>query len=307
MRRMIALWLVLLAVFLSGCQGRGEAAAPGENEYNIYYLDSGSMKLAAEPYEAAATEMEGLIRELLGQLDVVPETSDYQTAMVAQVKSFVKENQVLYLYFGRDYAAAKADREILCRAALVRTLTQIEGIDYISIYCEDQPLMDSRGTPVGMMAASDFLDGISDVNAYERVELKLYFADGTGNKLAAEERELMHNVNTSMERLVVEALISGPETYGCYTTLPPDVKLLNVSVSDNTCYLNFDSGFLKNVSGVGEYIPIYSIVDSLTELTNVKKVQIVVNGSSDVLYRDRISLAEPFERNADYIAGGNDH
>ena len=93
--------------------------------------------------------------------------------------------------------------------------------------------------------------------------------------------------------------------YGHNATLPADVKLLNVSVNDNTCYLNFDDGFLNAISGLKEYIPIYSIVNSLTELTNINKVQIVVNGSQDVLYRGQISLAEPFERDTDYILGGD--
>ena len=59
-------------------------------------------------------------------------------------------------------------REILCRAALTKTLTQVDGIDYISIYSGDQPLLDSTGMPVGMLSDSDFADSISDVNTYER-------------------------------------------------------------------------------------------------------------------------------------------
>ena len=53
---------------------------------------------------------------------------------------------MLYLYFDVNYVSMKPEQEILCRAALTRTLTQIPGVDYINIYCGDQPLMDARET-----------------------------------------------------------------------------------------------------------------------------------------------------------------
>ena len=39
------------------------------------------------------------------------------------------------------------EREIMCRAALARTLTQIPGVDYISISCDGQPLQNDAGIP----------------------------------------------------------------------------------------------------------------------------------------------------------------
>ena len=89
-------------------------------------------------------------------------------------------------------------------------MTQIPGIDYISIYCGDQPLMDRQGNPVGFISAGDFIINTSNVNAYEKTELTLYFANSTGDKLVAEKREVAHNINTSMEQLIVEQLIAGP-------------------------------------------------------------------------------------------------
>ena len=77
------------------------------------------------------------------------------------------------------------------------------------------------------------------------------------------------------------------------------MKLLNVSVSENVCYVNFDSNFLNNSLEVKELIPIYSIVNSLCAISSGNKVQLTVNGSSDVMFRDVISLNTQFERNLD--------
>ena len=62
----------------------------------------------------------------------------------------------------------------------------------------------------------------------------------------------------------------------------------------------FDSTFLNVKPELNEYIPIYSIVNSLCELTTVTKVRILVNGSQDVMFRDVVSLNAAFERNEEY-------
>ena len=50
-----------------------------------------------------------------------------------------------------------------------------------------------------------------------------------------------------------------------------------------------------------DYIPVYALVNSLTELQTVNKVQITVNGSANVAYRNVISLAAPLEREEKYV------
>ena len=150
---------------------------------------------------------------------------------------------------------------------------------------------------MGMLSDSDFIESISDVNTFERTRLTLFFADETGTKLLPEERDVVHSINTSMEKLVVEELLKGPQSGGKIATLPSDVKLLNVSVNENVCYINFDTAFLNNSLEVKEYIPIYSIVNSLCEISYVNKVQITINGSQDAMFRDVISLNTQFERN----------
>ena len=49
-------------------------------------------------------------------------------------------------------------------------------------------------------------------------------------------------------------------------------------------------------------ITIYSIVDSLSELSSISKVQISVNGDTSGVYRDSFKLADMYDRNLDYIA-----
>lgn len=297
------IFAVIMAV-LSGCGTKAEPKAdPEAGKYLIYYLNSSVTKLVAQEYDTDSKDQTDLVNELMDQLTHVPRDLDCQTALNDKVafKESRIDDQVLYLYFDGSYTSMKPEQEILCRASLARTMTQIPGIDYISIYCGDQPLMDRQGNPVGFISAGDFIINTSNVNAYEKTELTLYFANSTGDKLVAEKREVAHNINTSMEQLIVEQLIAGPADSGHQAVLPSDCKILSVSVTDNVCYINFDSAFLNSNQAVNEYIPIYAIVDSLLEKTSATKVQIMVNGSQDVMFREVVSLNTAFERNTDYI------
>ena len=297
------LCLILSALLLGGCQPMPDEEKPlEEGEYLVYYLDSSTTRLAPQPYRPQAKDADGIIAELMEQFQEVPADVDSQPALSDKVvfQKFTRKDQVLYLYFDANYNSMKPEREILCRAALTKMLTQVDGVDYINIYCADQPLMDRSGNPVGMLSGSDFIMNTSNVNAYEKTELTLYFADGDGGRLVQEKREVVHNINTSLEQLIVEQLIAGPEQEGHFATLPADLKILNLTVNDSVCYINFDSTFLNVKPELNEYIPIYSIVNSLCELTTVTKVRILVNGSQDVMFRDVVSLNAAFERNEEY-------
>ncbi len=301
-KRICGFLLLLMMILMAGCRQEPASMSEAENIYKIYYLHPSMMKLAPMEYAAQSQNQADLIQELMNQFLNVPNDADRQAALSDKVGylGYRHEDKVLYLYFDAGYtnrANMDAVREILCRAALTKTMTQVEGVEYIYIYVAEQPLLDLAGKPVGMMAASDFIESISDVNTFERTSMTLFFADETGQRLVEEEREVVHSMNTSLEKLVVEELMKGPQLSGRFPTLPSDLKLLNVSVNENVCYINFDSAFLNSTLAVNEYIPIYSIVNTVCEISSVNKVQITVNGSQDVKFRDVIDLTTQFERN----------
>lgn len=297
--------LVVMSLCCTGCEKRSEGSGK-DSAYMIYYLNTSGNQLVGNPYEPQTTETKDLVQELMAALSAVPPDLECQSALPSQVEkmSFRVDANVLHLYADANYALMNSVQEILCRAALTKTLTQIPGIDYLTIYCAEQPIVDGAGNPVGMLSATDFVDSIRDVNSFEKTELTLYFADETGDMLLQEKREVMRSTNTSLEKLIVEQLIEGPKVSGRYATLPKDVKLLNVSVNESVCSINLDAAFLNSTLEVKEYIPIYSIVNSLSELSTVSRVQIRINGSEDAVFRELIPLSTVFVRNYDYIEGG---
>jgi germination protein M len=105
----------------------------------------------------------------------------------------------------------------------------------------------------------------------------------------------------SKEVFIVEQLIKGPKEKGYTATLSSKIKIINVMTANNICYVDFDESFLTEQSSVSNTLVIYSIVNSLSELNEIHKVQISVKGDATLNYHDEISLAEPFIRNLDLI------
>ena len=63
--------------------------------------------------------------------------------------------------------------------------------------------------------------------------------------------------------------------------------------------MNLDSGFGNQIYNVTPEVTVYSLVNSLVELSNVNKVQISINGETNINYRETLSLSLLFERNLD--------
>ena len=60
--------------------------------------------------------------------------------------------------------------------------------------------------------------------------------------------------------------------------------------------MNLDENFLTVVNNVSTDVSIYSIVNSLSELSNINKVQILINGEVPSSF-----TASTFERNLDMV------
>lgn len=141
--------LLLSGLLLAGCQKRETPLQEDESEYQVYYMNQAVTKLIAQPYRTRTTGTEELIGELMESLTHVPADLEAQSVLSDKVvyQGCRQDDTVLYLFFDNNYTSMNACQEILCRAALARTLTQVAGIEYISIYSGDQPLLERSGMP----------------------------------------------------------------------------------------------------------------------------------------------------------------
>ncbi|MED9904000.1 MAG: GerMN domain-containing protein [Lachnospiraceae bacterium] len=299
------LFLLIGVFFAAGC-GK-DAPADKSRVMAVYYVNNAETKVEMHEYQMQASDTEGQLDELIEQLKTMPAKLEYKAPlqMGFELLSYHVDGEKLYLDMSEEYRNLPPTTEVLVRAALVRTLSQTKGVKYIEITVAGGQLHDSLGNVVGLMTADQFIDNAGDeINTYEKVKLRLYFANEEGTALIATNRTMAYNTNISLEKLVVEQLLSGPGADVAdvvYPTINPNVKVLSIAVKDGICYVNFDENFLTQIYNVSSEVAIYSIVNSLAELTDVNKVQISVNGETDIMYRESISLTTVFERNLDLI------
>ncbi len=338
-----AAWFLLCA----GCQKEPQVTGLEDGQYYTYYVNSSGTALVSRIYEPEANNTMEIIEELFDQCQIAPDSGEGRRAIPSNVVVAAPpqlEDRIVNLYFDNTYTTMDQVTELLCKAAMAKTITQLEEVDYIRIHIngevyrgfnsytpnpegeaalpgvddaldDDVPSVGNGGngepvvlppvlsTEKTLWSGSDFLDNTGDdTNKYMQSELILYFGDSEGKALVAEVREVVYSSTLSMERVVMNQLLEGPKEEGMTATLPKNVKVQGVSVRDGVCYVDFDATFLEEPVNVTDQVVIYSIVNSLTELSNVLQVQFTVNGSPDVMLRNNISLASRFEKDLNMIA-----
>ncbi len=306
-RMILAVVVLLVTAGLCAC-GRGKQE--GSYSYQIYYVNKEGTRVVSEEYvtDTSSEDKEELLQEFIGLLKDTSGRPEYLSPLSDSYQGYALNEGQVNLDFSEDYAKQGHIVEVLGRAAVVRTVTQIDGIDTVTFSVQGEALVDAIGIPVGAMTADSFIDNAgTEINAYVDTEFRLYFANETGDALTEVSRNVIYNSNISMEQQVVEELIKGPRQDDIagyeagYPTVNPAVTILSVTVRDRVCYVNLSEEFLTPVYDVTSQVALYSIVNSLVELPGVNKVQISIDGNTDVTFRDSVSLTTVFERDLDII------
>jgi germination protein M len=286
------------------CGNKEQSGTP----IDISYINQNETKLVKETHYIESTDTKDQVVEVLTLLCSVPDNKELRATLTSGINviTFSYENGKVTLSLGEKYKELTKTTEVLTRAAIVRSLTALDEVDGVMITVNGEPITDASGNAIGIMTADMFVDNAgTQVEAVEnRVTLRLYFANEAGDGLIAVNRELTHNAdvsNVSMEKLVVEQLIGGPVNDETYPTINSDTKLVNSTVKDGICYLTFDSTFVTAVNNVTTDVTIYSIVNSLVELSNINKVQFAIEGNKDGKFRDKYELSTIFERNLSLV------
>lgn len=308
MKKINIILLMLVTLFCVGCHRQSQV--PEGQAYTIYEVNKEETKVVERTIYTKETDSQQLMFLLMDELARVSENADTRPAIPSTVSLITSSylDGTVTLNFETNYSSMSHIGEILSRAAIVRTLTQIEDVNYVTIMVDGNPLLNPSGVPVGVMTAEQFIDNSGNViNTEEIASLALYFANENGDKLVKVNREVVYSSNISLEKLVVEQLIKGvsKEEEGAYSVLNPQTKIVAVTVRDGVCYVNLDENFLVSESNANAEVVIYSIANSLAELSNVNKVQFFVNGENELIYKETMPLSEVYARNLELVEESN--
>lgn len=307
MKKLLKFSVILLCMSVMFAAAGCEKSSNEKKEYTVYYTNSSANKLVEKQYKTDTDDSLKLMKELIQEMNTRQKQEECKVIKPEHVRvdhiMLNQQTKTADIYFSKEYYDCESSTRLLLDAAVVKMLTQIEGVDYVQFFVDGSEAKYPDGTMLGLLSEEDFVDDSNEaVGSVEWKTLTLYYTDKLGDKLIETTVSVAYNKNVSLEKEVVEKLIKGPSDTSLYATLPPDIKLLNVSVSNKVCYVNFNSAFLTEMINVSNEIPIYSIVNSLCELDTVDSVKIMVNGDSSRTFRESISLENTFTFNWEIVS-----
>lgn len=300
-KRVLCLLVLVAAVLLVGCGRKQEE----ENSYTVYYINSTGTRLLERSYIPGAQTFEEMMDELWEQL-LTPPVS-YLSVVPSDVtfNGYERGIDALRIDFSKEYYNLSNTQEVLLRAAVVKTFSQVPGVAKVMITVEGEQLVDLEGELVPAMDANSFIDTKEGgINSYQYATLELYFANEEGDRLVKEMRNLHYSSNMVLERVVVEQLIKGPEKKDLNALFSGDVRLQNLYIQGDVCTITFNAAANQQPaeSPVTPETTLYAIVNSVcATCDDITGVRFEIEGNEDGKFRGEVDLTQVFAMNRDYI------
>ena len=296
---MILVTAALLAGILAGCGT--ERTPESETKFSMYYLNEEQNELETETYTPSGSETAPLIDELIARQGKGTDDGKLFSLLPkgVTITGSRLEGTTLTLDFSEEYYSMLVGREALVRGGLVREFLQVDGVDRVVFTVNGIMLTDSYGREIGPMTNRSFVENSAEsINAYQSVTMTLYFTDSAGTKLIPETRKVYYISSEPLERAVLEELFKGPRMAGSFAAFGTEFNILSVVTQDGTCYVNLDSNSVGTAltPNVQEEVQIYAIVNSLADTCGVQSVQITLDGESNRMFRDSVSLSQSFTK-----------
>lgn len=152
-------------------------------------------------------------------------------------------------------------------------------------------------------------ENISDYKPEEEISeqqlrqtiVSLYFKNKDTNELMPEGRLIdVKNLISEPYKTLMNLLMEGPKNEKLEKTIPEGTIINKLELKKDILYIDFSKEFVENHKD-GEEIEsatIYSIVNTVTELTEVNGIKILIDGEENKSFKDnKIKFNEVFVRN----------
>ena len=273
--------LLLLALSLTGCGDYTEAPESMLQPVSFYYrtastdFSSDQGVIRAEQRDLGSVSYSD--QELFTLYFEGPQSGNLTLPMSQNTKllGVSRSGGILEIRLSREANSPAEFDHTLTYACLAKTGLELEGIRKVRI----------RVSSPGGVLEDDVLLSESDILLTDnsgtptQTELTLYFGDEEGRFLLAEKRSLPAMSAASLPQYALE-LLHQPQSAGMRSVLPPGTTVLDVTVENGLCSVDFNGDFLANRPDTeqGEQLAILSVVNTLCELDNINQVRIYVEG-----------------------------
>ena len=290
----ISMFLIMAAGILVSCGKSKEEM----DSYLVYYLNQDMTGLVEGTMESPHKKKDtnAVVADLLKQLQTTGEDANLKSPISENVDvlDFELKNHQMSISFSAAYYERSGVEETLSRAAIVETLCQLDEIHYVEFYVEDQPLM---------------LSGKEQSR-----QVTLYLSNRTGDKLRAVTTSVTYNAATPLAELLINQLIQADEVIAgqkgklkdVKPAIPKETVVNHITIRDQICYVDLGNGFNDLLAEISSEVTVYSIVNTLCELSNVNRVQFTIDGEAQEQYGEMNSFHSVLERNLNLVETVNE-
>ena len=202
-------------------------------------------------------------------------------------------NGVLSLELTDAFANLSGVDLSLALSCISMTFSQLEGVEEVELSTEHLPI----GGQAKIRLDRDQI--LLEDNSLEMAEntLNVYYADERYRYLIAAEEKTKLEGTEEQAAFAISMLGAKPQNEALHATLPEGTEILDLSIEDGLCIVDFSADFYRNrpSSEAEERLTILSIVDTLTEFKEIENVQLYVEGEALSTY-SRMDLTMKFTR-----------
>lgn len=292
MKKIITMLLVCaFTLSMAGCGKQNVAddvttIPSGGNIINVFYVEDNKIEKSDTVYQLKQPDsFTASIEEVMTAL-----VAEFDTKMPSYKYMLDEDNNVtLELSLGGNYSK---EENLLIMAAVTNTMFQLDEIGSIRI---------TMNNPEGERVASElflrdtfyFYDYPVEDN-YNKTNVEIYVAGGDGASLEKATVVMSVKPNISLEESIVLHLASNG-------SIPHNTKVNSVSVNAGVCYLDLSADFAENMENVRSDVVVYSVVNSVTSINGIDKVQIFIDGENAGYYRKTVNIESPLIFNNELV------
>lgn len=289
MKRITAFLLCLL--LLAGCSNSGPKI-PGNFYYKRAETTYGTSNGVIAP---EVREIDGLISDLSVLLSVYfagPENKELESPFPKNttVENWELKGTTLILTLSREFASLSGlDLTVAC-ACITQTMLELTPAQTVVIETKHSPM----DTNISVTMSAETLLLIDDSMDKLHTSLNVYYADKNWYYLIGQEISVNLAEEDDLFNYLIDQLSSPPSGSGLKSAIPRNTKLLDSTVENGLCTLNFSSEFISNAenSAESQRLTLLSIVNTLTQLENIQQVEISVEGDLLAQYL-QLTIAGP--------------
>ncbi len=272
---------------------------------DLYFFNESETAISAEQHEIVYDADEDVVEAVVDALIKGPENSRQRRTLHRDVKLLAIDRSDpanIIVNFSREYITGDTTKDILATYSVVKSLCALDGIQSVKVIIEGDDIVAPDGTVIGYLTNED-INLPTDTNTTETRNIKLYFTQRGTNRLYGEMRTIRAADQQPIEQYIINELIKGPQAEGLSATLSSETTLIGVDTIGDVCFVNFGSNFAERNSGDQdkEILAVYSIVDSLTELDTINRVQFFIDGKKVDMF-GTLNINSMFGRNQEMIA-----